>query len=109
MKTGPDTIKVGISNDPSRRRNELQTGNPYEIEIVESFRSEFSSVIEARFQKKHKQHNVSGEHFHMSPDYAKKKLNEILHNVYEHVYYWSNDEGEVSIFSDRSYFDFENE
>jgi len=41
-------VKVGLSNAPKSRVEELQTGNPHELELVTTFKTDAPKLSEAR-------------------------------------------------------------
>jgi hypothetical protein len=83
---GEKLHKIGYTRRTVEQRiKEFKTGNASEFYIVESFRSEWGTKIEASLKRIYKMYNVRGEWF-MLPDNEiinfKKKCIE-LHNNFE--------------------------
>lgn len=57
--------KIGISNNPKRRIKELQTGNPSQLKLVETYQSEHAEKIERTLQRRYSYLRKEGEWFDM--------------------------------------------
>ena len=55
-------IKIGIADSINERVKQLQTGNPYELNVVD-FIDNVSPSLEARLHKKYKDYRLHGEWF----------------------------------------------
>jgi len=61
---GQSIYKIGVTkNDVKKRVKQLQTGNGFEIEIVNFFESEYTNKIEKYLHNKYKLKNSHGEWF----------------------------------------------
>lgn len=49
---GTDVFKIGHSKNPKQRIKSLQTGNPYKLVLVESFKSKRASQIEKTLHRR---------------------------------------------------------
>jgi len=58
--------KIGVSKHPNRRLSALQTGNPSELKLIESYESEFAHRIERSLQRRYSYLKKEGEWFDMS-------------------------------------------
>lgn len=56
--------KIGISKYPEKRIKQLQTGNPSELKILYTFKSELSSQIESALHRSY--YAVRGEWFSLT-------------------------------------------
>lgn len=64
QEVGP--IKIGVSNNPKKRMNDLQTSNPFRLEIVESveFQNERQAfALEKKIHHKFRKKRLRGEWF----------------------------------------------
>lgn len=58
--------KIGITKKtPQQRLKQLQTGNPYKLEIVDIYQSEFADKIERTFHNIYNSNNTHGEWFEL--------------------------------------------
>lgn len=55
-------IKIGLSNDPQKRLNALQTANPYELRLILTFRGDESK--ESELHEKYTEYSIRGEWFY---------------------------------------------
>lgn len=60
--------KIGFSKSPSLRTITLQTGNPSEIKLITTYKSEFATKIEATLKRKYNYLKKTGEWFDLSID-----------------------------------------
>ena len=62
---GGDFVKIGKSHSPEKRIKELQTGNPYKLELLKTIKecSEGGYFNESDLHIKFKDHRVEGEWF----------------------------------------------
>jgi len=58
--------KIGIARDPQKRLKELQTGNPNQLTIIETFLSEYSNKVEKNLHRKYSYTKKEGEWFDLS-------------------------------------------
>jgi len=58
--------KIGIAKDPQKRLKELQTGNPFQLRIVETYLSEYSNKVEKSLHRKYSHLKKEGEWFNLS-------------------------------------------
>lgn len=56
--------KIGISKNPNRRLNELQTGNGEQLRIVHSFESEYPTTLETALHNIYSHISKRGEWFY---------------------------------------------
>ena len=61
-----DKYKIGIAKDVNKRIKQLQTGNSEEIELIETFESEYANKIEKALHNKYAYVNKIGEWFTLS-------------------------------------------
>ena len=66
-------IKIGISNNPSKRLKQLQTGCPFPIKIIKKFEVSNAEEIETALHNKLSFYNSSGEWF-MIPEWKLKTI-----------------------------------
>ena len=67
-----DAYKIGISKNPAKRIKNLQTGCPYELSLLNVFKSNFPHQLEKAIHKKYlsykkniDQDEISGEWFNL--------------------------------------------
>jgi len=60
--------KIGITKNLTKRLKTLQTGNAECLHLVDSFKSDYASTIEAALHRKYKQYRVNGEWFNIKID-----------------------------------------
>ena len=66
---GIDMYKIGITkNEISIRMRSLQTGNPYKIELINSFQSKWASKVESYLHSYFKKNKVLNEWFLLSEE-----------------------------------------
>lgn len=58
--------KIGISNNPNKRVEQLQTGNSSPLKLIETYQSEFAHQIEKTFHRRYSHMNKNGEWFDLS-------------------------------------------
>lgn len=63
---GGDHVKIGHSRDVEKRRAELQTGNPYQLELLAQVPG--SPVDERALHKRFAAERVAGEWFRITPE-----------------------------------------
>ncbi len=64
--------KIGIATDPQSRIAQLQTGNPYELEIFTCYAFDDASVVERAIHQVFKDDRVQGEWFGLRPEQIQK-------------------------------------
>jgi len=74
-----DVYKIGFSKNPKNRIKYLQTANPYELVLVESYLSSRANVLEKTLHRRFGSHKVDeneyklkGEFFKLDNDTVKK-------------------------------------
>ena len=55
--------KIGISKDPTKRLEQLQTGNDGDLVLINQFKSEYSTKIETAMQNSYSHTRKRGEWF----------------------------------------------
>lgn len=67
--------KIGLSNNSKKRIKQIQTGCPYQINLVKVFRSEIAGKIEKILHRHfrtrkvdHQEYNLTGEWFQLDID-----------------------------------------
>lgn len=69
---GESLYKIGwTKRTPEQRIREFKTGNASDFSVVESYKSEWGSKIEALLHKKYLKYKVSGEWFNLPEDEVK--------------------------------------
>ena len=70
---GGDFVKIGKSYSPEKRIKELQTGNPYKLELLKTIKecSEGGEFEESDLHAKFKKYRVEGEWFEYSDEIKK--------------------------------------
>ena len=63
---GNESHKIGVSNNPKKRRDILQTGNPNTIIILKQYESKNYMKIEKWLHRKFKPKHEKGEWFKLS-------------------------------------------
>jgi len=58
--------KIGVAKNPQKRLKELQTGNPFELFIVDTYLTEYSNKIEKTLHRKYSYLKKEGEWFNLS-------------------------------------------
>ncbi len=58
--------KIGLSKYPKKRIDQLQTGNPSKLRLVEIYQSEYANKIEKALQRRYSHLRKEGEWFDMS-------------------------------------------
>lgn len=77
---GHNIFKIGFTkNEPKQRIKPLQTGNPYEIELVASYKSELATKIESVLHRKYDNHKTAIEtDIHLGGEWFELPLTEAL-------------------------------
>jgi hypothetical protein len=55
--------KIGISKHPTKRIEELQTGNASELRLIDTYQSEYANKIEKTLQRRYSHLRKEGEWF----------------------------------------------
>jgi hypothetical protein len=55
--------KIGISKHPTKRIEELQTGNASELRLIDTYQSEYANKIEKTLQRRYLHFRKEGEWF----------------------------------------------
>jgi predicted GIY-YIG superfamily endonuclease len=58
--------KIGISKNPSKRIEQLQTGNSSKLKLVEVYQSEQADKVERILQRRYSHFHKNGEWFELS-------------------------------------------
>jgi len=58
--------KIGISKNPSKRIEQLQTGNSSKLKLVEVYQSEKADKVERILQRRYSHFHKNGEWFELS-------------------------------------------
>lgn len=58
--------KIGVSKHPSKRINELQTGNSSPLKLIETYQSEYANEVEKALHRNNTSKKKEGEWFDMS-------------------------------------------
>lgn len=61
-----EVYKIGIANDPQSRLAQLQTGNPYKLEIISCYGFEDASMVEKSLHQAYKSQRLQGEWFELN-------------------------------------------
>lgn len=61
-----ENYKIGIAKDVNKRIKQLQTGNPYKIELIGSYESMHASKIETTLHNQYSHEREMGEWFTLS-------------------------------------------
>ena len=77
-KIGPK--KIGMANNPSARRREIQVGNPKLVSVLHSIESppDLSSLIENMAHKLLRDKRLCGEWFNVTTEEAVKAINDAI-------------------------------
>ena len=74
-----DLYKIGVSKSPNQRIGNLQTGSPYEIEIVSIFNSIFSFKIEKFLHNIYQYKQYNNDDFnYLEGEWFELDINDIL-------------------------------
>lgn len=68
--------KIGISKHPTKRLQQLQTGNSSQLKLVETYQSEYAEKIERTLQRRYSYLRKEGEWFDMGISNEVSFLNE---------------------------------
>lgn len=60
------SYKIGISKNPNKRLEQLQTGNSSQLKLVDKYKSEYASQIEKSLQRRYSHLKKEGEWFYFS-------------------------------------------
>ena len=58
--------KIGVSKNPSKRLQQLQTGNSSPLKLIEVYQTEFADKIERILQRRYTHLHKEGEWFNLS-------------------------------------------
>jgi len=61
-----EVYKIGIANNPQVRLAQLQTGNPYELEIVSCYGFNDAGIVEKSLHQAYKEKRLIGEWFELN-------------------------------------------
>lgn len=59
-------FKIGISKNPSKRIEQLQTGNPSKLKLIETYKSAHANIVEKAIQRRYEHLRKEGEWFCLS-------------------------------------------
>ena len=68
--------KIGISNTPKRRLDELQTGNGEQLNIIHSFETEYPTLLETALHNMYSHVSKRGEWFYFNLEIESNFLKE---------------------------------
>jgi hypothetical protein len=66
IRSNDGKYKIGISINPSKRIDQLNTGNPEKLELIESYESVNASKIETSLHNRYMYARQNGEWFDLS-------------------------------------------
>jgi len=66
IRSNDGKYKIGISINPNKRIDQLNTGNPEKLRMIESYESSNASLIEAGLHNKYMHARQNGEWFDLS-------------------------------------------
>lgn len=58
--------KIGISNNPFLRLKTLKTANPYQLNVLFTFETNFPNKLETYLHNRYKNSYIDGEWFHLT-------------------------------------------
>jgi len=58
--------KIGVSKNPTKRLQQLQTGNSSPLKLIDTYQTEFADKIEKILQRKYLHFHKEGEWFNLS-------------------------------------------
>jgi hypothetical protein len=58
--------KIGVSKSPTKRLQEIQTGNPAPVEILHLYETKYAYKIETALHNRYSHYNTHGEWFELS-------------------------------------------
>lgn len=67
-------FKIGISKSPSKRIEQLQTGNPSVLKLIEVYPSEYAHIVERALQRRYSHLKREGEWFELSIEHENSFL-----------------------------------
>jgi len=70
--------KVGVSKHPQKRINELSTGNPSKLKLIEVYKSEYAYQIEKSLQNSYSHLRKEREWFDMSVSHELSFIGECI-------------------------------
>lgn len=68
MADGSFQYKIGISKHPEKRLKENKTSNPNKLQIVHTFKSQHSNIMETALKNRFKYCRIEGEWFNLSQE-----------------------------------------
>jgi len=70
--------KIGYTNNLERRKKQLETGNPGEMNIIKSFFTKWNRKLESRIHKKFLINNIKNEWFILNNNDIDSFINECI-------------------------------
>jgi len=77
LMSNGDFIKIGISKNPEKRANQIQTGNPKQVKVVKTWQTENPLETEKAIHAKLFDNAARGEWFEMDKDSLNGVINAI--------------------------------
>lgn len=68
LSTDNGFYKIGVSNKPNYRIEQLKTGNSSPLKLIETYKSEFAYKIESVLKRRYSFSKKEGEWFNLSVD-----------------------------------------
>ena len=68
-------FKIGMSNNPERRRDHIQTSNPLKVQIIAQKDVPDDKALESELHKKYEDYHIRGEWFAMRIDLVNEIIN----------------------------------
>lgn len=66
---GEESYKIGVTkNDPQKRIKQLQTGNPSELTLIDTYYSKFGTTIESYLHRTYAMNKIKGEWFSLDKE-----------------------------------------
>lgn len=74
MSDGEGSVKIGVSNNPERRRKQLQTGQEDHLKILKTWQTKHPYALESRLHRKYAQYRkrADGEWFDLPKSEVRK-------------------------------------
>lgn len=84
LSTDDGYYKIGVSNKPNYRIEQLKTGSPSPLKLVETYESEFAYKIESVLKRRYSFAKKEGEWFNLSLD-VEVDFKKICKNIEENI------------------------
>jgi len=60
--------KIGISKDPTKRLKGIQTGNPFKLSIIDTFKTNYAKQVESDYHELFEEYKLEGEWFSLDKE-----------------------------------------